>query len=537
MKDEIQEFLDEQTSAIKPLYKKLQLSYWNASTTGKKEEYDEYETCQKELAKFFNNPKNFDKVKKFMQSGQRGNVIKRQLRALYNSYLGNQGDLKLINQILEKSTAIEQKFNTFRARVNGKEVSDNEIKEILKKETDSEKLQGAWEASKKQGELVASELIELINLRNKLAKSLGFANYYELSLEANEQNKQEIFELFEELYKLTKKSFNKIKSEIDSFLKKRYKTVDLKPWHYQNLFFQEAPEIYEINLDKLYESDILQKAEKFYSALGLDVSGIISRSDLYERKGKYQHAYCIDLDRGGDIRSIMNIKNNEHWMDTVLHELGHGVYWEYIDKKLPFLIRDVPHTLTTEAIAQFFGRNSENASFIKRYCKIDSLKLEKLSEKIEKSLQMRELVFSRWCQVMVNFEYQLYKNPNQDLNKLWWGIVKKYQLIDFSRDRADWASKIHLVSSPVYYHNYIIGELFASQLNNFIANKILNMKNTKNLDYSASKKVGGYLKERVFFPGALYPWKELIEFSTGEKLTSKYWVGEFCRYKLLRDRY
>ncbi len=528
MGDEIQEFLGEQTSAIKPLYKKLQLSYWNASTTGKKEEYGKYELCQKELASFFNNSKNFEKVKKFMKSSQSNQVVKRQLRALYNSYLGNQGDLKLINQILEKSTAIEQKFNTFRAKIKDKEFSDNEIKDILKKETNSEKLQQAWEASKKQGELVASELIELINLRNKLAKSLGFANYYELSLEANEQNKQEIFQLFDELYELTKESFNRIKSKIDAFLKNKHEVNELKPWHYGDLFFQEAPEIDNLGLDKFYESDILLKAEKFYSALGLDVSGIISRSDLYDRKGKYQHAYCMDLDREGDIRSIMNIKNNEYWMDTVLHELGHGVYWQYIDKTRPFLIRDVPHTLTTEAIAQFFGRNSRNVSFIKKYCQVDSSELERISEKIEKSLQMCELVFSRWCQVMVNFEYKLYENPNQDLNKLWWGIVKKYQLIDFSRDKADWASKIHLVSSPVYYHNYMIGELFASQLNNFIAKNILCKDNTKNMDYSASKKVGDYLKEMVFFPGALYPWGELVEFSAKQKLTPKYWVEEFC---------
>ena len=128
---------------------------------------------------------------------------------------------------------------------------------------------------------------------------------------------------------------------------------------------------------------------------------------------------------------------------------------------------------------------------------------------------------------MFHFERSLYRNPDQDLNNLWWKLVKKYQLIDFSRDKPDWASKIHFVSSPVYYHNYIIGELYASQINNYIAKYILNGKSIKNINYS-DKEIGNYLKNKIFLSGATYKWDELIEKSTGEKLNPKYWIEEFC---------
>ena len=39
------------------------------------------------------------------------------------------------------------------------------------------------------------------------------------------------------------------------------------------------------------------------------------------------------------------------------------------------------------------------------------------------------LIFSRWCQVMLRFEKGMYENPDQDLNKLWWDLVEKYQLL------------------------------------------------------------------------------------------------------------
>jgi peptidyl-dipeptidase A len=48
------------------------------------------------------------------------------------------------------------------------------------------------------------------------------------------------------------------------------------------------------------------------------------------------------------------------------------------------------------------------------------------------------------------------------------------------------------------------------------------------MDYAGNKEVGDYLKEKIFFPGAIYKWDELIEHSTGEKLNPKYWVKDFC---------
>lgn len=521
-------FLEEQTNKIKILFKNQTHAYWDATTTGKKEDYVRYELCQKELAKFFNNSENFKKIKDFLNSKISDKLVERQLKLLYNSYLGNQGDINLINEILKKSTAIEEKFNKFRARINGKEFTDNQIKEILEHETNSEKLQEAWEASKMQGELVSEELVELIKLRNKLARSLGFRNYYVLSLEANEQTESEITEIFSKLEKSTNSVFKKIKKEIDDFLSKRYKTSELKPWHYYDLFFQEGPKIYNVNLDKFYNKNVLEKAEEFYASIGLDVSSIIKKSDLYEKPGKYQHAYCMDLDREGDIRSLMNIKDNEHWMGTILHELGHAIYWKYIDENLPFLIRDTSNILTTEAVAMLMERNAKNSAFIKRFCGVDAKEIDKIAEDVKSGLKLRQIVFSRWSQVMFNFEKNLYKNPEQNLNELWWNLVKKYQLIDFFRDKADWASKIHFVSSPIYYHNYIIGELFASQINNYIAKKILKEKSAKNLDYAGKRKIGDCLKTRIFYPGAVYKWGELIKFSTDEELNPRYWIDEFC---------
>ena len=54
-----------------------------------------------------------------------------------------------------------------------------------------------------------------------------------------ESKASEIKSIFEELAEKTEESFRELKNEMDEFLSKKFKIsiVDLKPWHYQDLFF------------------------------------------------------------------------------------------------------------------------------------------------------------------------------------------------------------------------------------------------------------------------------------------------------------
>ncbi len=527
--EKIKEFLEKENKEIQKLAKNVCSSYWNAIISGEGERYKEYEKDSIEYKNYFNDKERFEKVKKFLESVV-DPLQKRQLDILYLSYLGSQGDRDLMRKIIEKEAKIEQAFNTFRAKVGDKELTDNEIKEILQNETDSNKLKQAWEASKKQGEAVEKELIELVKLRNEFARSLGFENYYVMSLELDEQTEKEIEDIFIKMEEATAEPFKKLKNEIDDVSSKKYEIEksELKPWHYQNLFFQEAPNIYDSDLGETYNKDVINISRKFYEDAGLDVKDILEKSDLYEKPGKYQHACCIDMDKGGDVRIVQSVKNNEYWAGVSLHELGHAVYCKgYSQTSLPFLLKDSSHTFTTEAIALLFERNIKNILFLKKYYGLRDEELDRLETQIKKSLQAEQLVFARWSQVMFNFERELYKNPEQDLNKLWWNLVKKYQGIDFYRNKPDWASKIHLADAPVYYHNYLLGKILASQLNNYIVRNILKEGNIKNSDYS-DKKVGEYLNKEIFVHGKKYRWDKLIRNSSEEKLTPKYFIEEFC---------
>ena len=532
MKKQLLSFIERFDSIVQPLTKEASLAYWNASLSGKDEDWKKSEDLNIELTKVFSNKEDFAILKKIKESDAiTDELLKRQLEVMYNSYLGNQVDTSLLNSAIKMQTEVEKKYSNFRADVNGKKLSDNDVEDVLKTSTNSAELQQAWEGHKAIGPVVAQDIINLVKKRNEIAKQLGFDNYHSMSLKLSEQDPDEISKLFDELDNLTRDAFTGLKGEIDTYLSKRdnVKAENLMPWHYQNRFFQEAPAIYSVDLDKYYKGKNIETlTTDYYSSIDLDISDMIAKSDLYEKPGKNQHAYCIDIDNHGDVRVLCNIKPNYSWMGTMLHEFGHANYDKYIDGQLPFALRNPAHTFTTEAIAMFFGRMAANAGFLVDMKLTDTTDARKVATESFKVLCLEQLTFSRWAQVMYRFEQALYANPDQDLNKLWWDLVEKYQMIKrpANRNLPDWASKIHIATSPCYYHNYLLGELLASQFNHYIASTVLKSSDFGQ-SYFGKKEVGDYLKENVFKPGARYSWNEMIEKATGEKLTAKYYAEQF----------
>ena len=56
---------------------------------------------------------------------------------LYLTYKAKQLDADLLKKIAAKENDVEQKFNTFRAKVDGKEMTDSEVMNVLKGSKDS----------------------------------------------------------------------------------------------------------------------------------------------------------------------------------------------------------------------------------------------------------------------------------------------------------------------------------------------------------------------------------------------------------------
>lgn len=533
MQNEFTTFLAEYESKVVELSKETSLSYFNASISGKAEDYKKSSALQLKLDKIFADKENFELLKKFKSSGEISDpILSRQLDLIYNNYAANQFDESLIEKIISLSSKIEERFATYRAVVNGKNITDNQIDSILETSNNSRELEEAWLASKQIGKEVAADVLKLVLLRNDAARQMGYKNYHEMSLLLSEQSSEEIEKLFDELDLLTRDEFSKLKNEIDTRLstKCNISKNNLMPWHYQDKFFQQGPKIYKVNLDSYFEGkDLVEITRTYFNNIGLTIDDLIKQSDLFEKPGKYQHAYCTDIDRCGDVRVVCNVQPNHRWMSTLLHEFGHAAYDKFVDPTLPWTLRSHAHVFVTEAIAMMFGRFSTNPKWLQDIIGVSKNEIDKISSACFNSLKLEQLVFSRWVQVMYRFEKSMYENPEQNLNLLWRNLVEKYQLIKLpeGRNEPDWAAKIHIALYPAYYHNYMLGELLASQLYFYITQNVLGTKNASQLSFANQKEVGTFLIRKYFSAGSRMHWRDLIKYATGEELTPKYYAKQF----------
>ena len=502
--ESFEQFLNDYVPKIAAKQKQFYQALWLLETTGSKDAADLNAALDVELRLLYHDPKIYQQLLEW-KKGSHTPQEERQLNILTRLFKQNQIAKELLEEIANKEAALLYSYANFRPLFEGKPITENGIRALLKTEKDEKVRKKAWETSKQIGDHLAPQILELVKLRNKAAKSLGYSDYFHMQLDLQEVDEKWLFQTFEELYKDSEKGYVKALQKIKA-------EGSLNPWDWSEPFAQEDP-VDSQELDHLINgADFAQVSQDFYKRMGIDVKQILDRSDMYEREGKNQHAFCIHMDREGDIRNLNNVKPTLKWFETVLHELGHAIYELGFDPVLPWLLKEPPHMITTEAMALIAGRQAYLPTSLSHLSKDETL-IRKATE----SLQRRQLIFSRWVLVMTSFERELYRNPQQDLNKLWWQLVHKYQHITTPPGREgknDWAAKYHIGLAPVYYFSYLLGELFAS---------------TIQAAYPAldTLEAGRFLNEKLFKPGNSYPWNKLVEHVTGAPLSSKAWVEQF----------
>ncbi|MGH7729686.1 MAG: M2 family metallopeptidase [Candidatus Eiseniibacteriota bacterium] len=518
------EFIDRLVSDLEPLHRQYNEAIWLASVTGESRYEQEGARLDAQVRLLFARPEPYARLAALRDAGGVPDPhLQRQLGLLYNDFRAHQIPPEMIERMVRLEKSLESRFNNFRAELAGERVTDNHIRQILRDSGDERERRLAWEASKQVGAEVVTDLRALVTLRNEAARSLGFGNYYSMMLELDELDEAELFTLLDDLDVGTRPLFEGYKRGLDGHLAARFGVLPeaLRPWHYADPFFQEAPPA-DVDLDRYFRELPLEAlTEKFFGAIGFDVRDLLARADLYEKPGKSQHAFCLSMDRGADIRVLCNLQPSEYWMATMLHEYGHAVYDQQIDRALPYLLRVPAHILTTEASAMLFGRLSKDAAWLTTYAGVPESEARAGEETLRRAGRAQLLVQTRWELVMCHMERALYRDPDQDLDALWWDLVERYQWVrrPDGRRAPDWASKVHFSVAPVYYHNYMLGEMMASQLRRHLLEEVLGDGADGGRRFVSSPEVGAYLSTRLYRGGKTLDWRDTLRQATGQSLS------------------
>lgn len=507
---------DEIESELAPLHAEVSRAWWDLNVVASDENASRRVELETALSDFLADGERFAVIEQARAAA--GGSDRRRLDVLRDAFLAKQIPADLRSRIIALEASVEVRFSQHRGDIAGRRVDDNEITRILRESDDADERRAAWEASKTVGAAVADDVRELARLRNAAAHAVGYRDWFALSVATSEMDEERLIATLDEADRATAAPFARWKAELDVRLAARFgcSVAALAPWHYADAFFQVVPVEGGVDLDPLLkEADLVELSERTFTGIGLETRGVIDRSDLFPREGKCQHAFCIDIDREGDIRVLANVVPGQQWLDTMLHELGHATFDSGVDGALPWLLRDC-HVVVTEGIAILMGRLVGDAEWLERVLGIDPDSVAAMATDLRAARAAELLVFTRWALVMTNFERSLYADPESDLEARWWELVERYQLVAAPAERSnpDWAAKIHVACVPVYYHTYLYGQLVASQLAATLQRECGGL-----VDRPAAGKL---LTERVFAPGLSVRWDRLVEQATGEPLTAEH---------------
>ena len=487
-------------------------AYWQSQIQSTSENDRRRSELELEVRRLKGDPDAFRQVEEALASGIHEPLLRRQLEVLRLSLAGNQMQDEQRAALVSLSTAVEAEFASYRPEVDGRRLSENDVEEILSKENDVDLRRRAWEGSKEIGGRVATRVRELARLRNEVARDLGYADYYQLGLDLQELDEEWLFDVLGELERLTEEPFRSWKGELDASLRERFNASTLYPWHYADPFFQSLPPESRVTINHFFEGSSAHKlSELTFSGWGVDLSRVMERSDLYPRDDKSQHAFCLHVDRGDDVRILANIVPGERWVEIMLHESGHAAYDVSIDMDLPYLLRRAAHIFVTEAIAILSGRMMRRPEWLVEIARADPKEVAAIEDPLGRASSAQSLLFTRWGLVVVHFERALYADPEGDLDARWWELVERFQLVTPPpRSAPDWAAKIHVAAAPVYYQNYLLGEMLASQLEATCRGEVGGLV--------GDERAGSFLEERVFRKGSSVRWDELVKQATGRGL-------------------
>jgi peptidyl-dipeptidase A len=368
----------------------------------------------------------------------------------------------------------------------------------------------------------------MVNDRNEFARNFGYTDFYQLSLESKDQTPGQIEKILEEIEVKTRDQFFEAKRVIDKLLTKKYNLSpgELRPWLYNDERISYLPEKFRKQMDSLFaDIDPVKKAESFFAGIGSPVADVFANSDLEYRPNKSSVTAMINVDFKNDIRLISSIQHTHEGMVRMMHLGGHASHYKSISDQVPYLLK-TPNYALGEGVARYYESLASNYNWLKSAVLADTVHQKQLLLVCEHLLQVDRLFRCRRLLTMAHFEREIYRNPSQNLDKLWYDLNLKYMGLNYDsiRNSSSWAANKFATSLACNTHNLVLADVFAAQLQHAIESRVIQEGNYLNND-----AIGEYLKVNLYQYGNTVPWEKLIEKATGEPLNTAYFVNYLVR--------
>ncbi|MFC5407372.1 M2 family metallopeptidase [Cohnella soli] len=170
---------------------------WMVLTTGESRWVDELEVCETSYQNVITSSQMAETINRLERSSD--SKDNRQAVVLSNERLEFSEDMRLREQMTTIWNELHYTIATFRAQIDDASFTEREVHILLRTLTDDEQRKKVWQENMRLGEKIAPGLLQLVRLRNQVAKQKGFSDYFEMKLFAQEVDPDELDRLIEQL--------------------------------------------------------------------------------------------------------------------------------------------------------------------------------------------------------------------------------------------------------------------------------------------------------------------------------------------------
>jgi oligoendopeptidase F len=342
--------------------------------------------------------------------------------------------------------------------------------------------------------------------------------------------KQEIFGLFDEIFKKTKYAFKNIRR-----LEKEKMPRLRKPWNYGYMlagdFTKEEDPYYQFD-------DAVLMWGKSFAALGIDFQGGTLQLDLLDRPGKYPNGFChypevVQFKNGKRIPGKSNFTANTVYgqigagsvgAHTLFHEGGHAADRLNCQTQDVCINTEYPPASTgwAETQSMFIDTLWSSIEWRTRYARNSSGQtypfdlFERMARKlnITSPLSMMGIIF------VMNFERKIYEAKKLDRKKVleiakW--AYRKYDDMSAESVVALYIPHIYSFESACSYHGYGLAELSLTQWRKYFYDKYGYIVDNPNIGKEMAK---------VWSIGSSKTYKEFVKLATNKPISAKPFIDE-----------
>jgi len=415
------------------------------------------------------------------------------------------------------------------------ELSSVGLRSKMRVDPREEVRRACWDGMRTIGDFVlANGFVELVRARNRMAKALGYEDFYDYKVtQAEGFGKSALFEILDSLEQGTRPLMVAARQQLEA----DKGAAALEPW---NTGFLMAGDVTK-RLDPYFpfERSVEQWGRSF-AALGITYKGASMSLDLLDRKGKYSNGFChwpqpawVKADGSWQptvthftsLADPAAIGSGLTGLTTLMHEAGHAAHFANIQMPSPLFSQERAPTSVAYAELQsmFLDSLVGDAAWRCKYA------ISREGDRIPWALHEEEVrakhpydvLMLRGMLAVPYFEKALYEMDETQLSAE--SIAALADRIDLQIQGGMAARPLlsvpHLLSDEAscYCHGYVLAEMAVHQTRAFVLDRDGSLAD--------NPKVGPTLRDAYWLPGNSEPFLGLVEKLTGSPLTGDAWVS------------